>query len=65
MSLIGLDLDQRSIAQLRETFDIDDIQYGDAEELDSSFGTERFDVILAGDVIEHMSNIGRFFTAAR
>lgn len=63
--LIGLDLDQHSIDQLRKTFGIDDIQYGDAEELDTIFGAERFDVILAGDVIEHMSNVGRFFSAAR
>jgi 2-polyprenyl-3-methyl-5-hydroxy-6-metoxy-1,4-benzoquinol methylase len=63
--LIGVDLSQQSIDALRDQFGVTDIVFGDAEELDLVFPGRRFDVILAGDVIEHLSNLGRFLSSAR
>ncbi len=63
--LVGLDLDKSAIEVLREECQITDTLYGNAEDLDKLFPAERFDTILAGDVVEHMSNIGLFFRSAR
>jgi 2-polyprenyl-3-methyl-5-hydroxy-6-metoxy-1,4-benzoquinol methylase len=63
--LIGLDLAESAIEALRQEFAIDDILYGNAEQLETIFPPDRFDVILAGDVIEHMNNMGNFFCSAR
>jgi len=63
--LIGLDLDKSAIEIMREECQITDTQYGNAEELDKLFPEGRFDAIIAGDVVEHMSNVGLFFLTAR
>lgn len=62
--LIGLDLDRKSIDELSAHCGITDILYGNAEQCDQIFGPARFDTIIAGDVIEHMNNVGLFFQAA-
>ena len=63
--LIGLDLDKAAIEIMREECQITDTQYGNAEELDKLFPAGRFDAIIAGAVVAHMSNIGLFFLCAR
>jgi SAM-dependent methyltransferase len=63
--LIGIDLDKSAIEVLREVCHITDTIYGNAEELDKLFPAGRFDTIIAGDVVEHMSNVGLFFNSAR
>jgi 2-polyprenyl-3-methyl-5-hydroxy-6-metoxy-1,4-benzoquinol methylase len=63
--LIGLDLDREAIEIMRQECGITDTQYGNAEQLDQIFPAQRFDVILAADVVEHMNNVGLFLEAAK
>lgn len=52
----GLDNDEECIRELRDAGVFENIRFGDAEQLD---GPPSFDVVLAGDIIEHLSNPGR------
>lgn len=63
--LVGIDVDADSVALLREQYGIRDIVVGDIEALDRSFPLGSFDVVLAGDIIEHISNLGAFMTSVR
>lgn len=63
--LVGVDLSASSIEWLRSNYSVDDIIFGNIEELDLIFPTKKFDVIVAGDVIEHINNVGGFYEAAR
>ena len=56
--LIGLDLDPDAIALLRDQYGIDNIIHGDAERLDIHFPERKFDAVVAGDIIEHVNNLG-------
>jgi SAM-dependent methyltransferase len=64
-SVVGVDLDGEAIRMLRERHGIDNIVEGDLEQLESLLPDHRFDVVLAADVLEHLSNPGRFLEAAR
>jgi len=55
----GIDIDKSGIEQARLT-GIRNILYGDLEKLGEINASERFDVIVAGEVIEHLSNPGLF-----
>ena len=57
---VGLDMYQDGIAFLRERgFDV---RPGDAQDFDLG---EQFDVIVAGDVIEHLADLGGFLRSCR
>jgi 2-polyprenyl-3-methyl-5-hydroxy-6-metoxy-1,4-benzoquinol methylase len=61
---VGLDLNRESISRLRDQYGIENVIEGDAEHLESSqLGT--FDVVLAGEIIEHLNNPGLFLASAR
>lgn len=53
----GFDLDAEGVAALKDK-GYDDIVVGDAQRFDLM---ESFDVIVAGDLIEHLHNLGGFF----
>lgn len=55
----GVDLDQRAIEKLRDQYGLCNLYVRNIEHLHEKFDLE-FDVILAGEVIEHLSNPGRF-----
>lgn len=55
-SLVGIDNSLQGINILKEN-GFTNVRFMDAEEINL---TERFDVIIAGDVLEHMSNPGKF-----
>jgi len=61
---VGVDLDESSIAHLRERHGINNIVQGNAEHLDQ-LNIGHFDVILAGEIIEHLNNPGLFLSSAR
>lgn len=60
-SLTGVDLSDEGLAILRE-HGISNLLQADAEQLALD---ETFDIILAGDVVEHMNNPGLFMERAR
>ncbi len=61
---LGVDLDAEAVTRLRTQHGIDNIVEGNAEELDKLNG-EFFDVVLAGEIIEHLNNPGLFLDTAR
>jgi SAM-dependent methyltransferase len=58
--VVGLEINEEQISALRGMGY--DVRLGDAEGFDLD---ERFDVVLAGELIEHLSNPGRFLECAR
>ena len=58
--MIGLDYQKEAVEQLRDRGY--NVISGDAENLDLD---ERFDVIIAGELIEHLSNVGQFLDGVR
>jgi 2-polyprenyl-3-methyl-5-hydroxy-6-metoxy-1,4-benzoquinol methylase len=57
---LGIDADGEAIAEMRR-FGIQNVRTGDAEHLqDMAAGT--FDVVVAGEIIEHLSNPGLFLS---
>jgi 2-polyprenyl-3-methyl-5-hydroxy-6-metoxy-1,4-benzoquinol methylase len=59
--IVGVDLDAENVRTLHAA-GFSDTLVMDAEELDLD---ERFDTIVAGELLEHLSNPGRFLGAAR
>jgi len=58
--VVGIDLSEEGIGVLKEN-GIDNVFAMDAENIDLS---DKFDVILAGDVLEHLNNPGLFLEKA-
>jgi len=60
--LFGIDNDKEGIEQLSKLFPNSKLIVQNAEKLDEclEINQEHFDVIVAADVIEHISNIGNF-----
>ena len=58
--LWGLDISKEDIEYLAEKHDLDKIVCGDAERIEDYFAPESFDVIVAGEVVEHLANPGLF-----
>jgi len=63
-SCLGIDLDSDTIAYLRKHYGIKNVIHGNAEHLDD-IKEGLFDVILAGEIIEHLNNPGLFLDTAR
>lgn len=63
---VGIDYDKGVIEELRNANVFDNVIYGNVEQL-STIGEEigKFDVILAGDIIEHLSNPGLMLDGAK
>lgn len=60
--LFGLDYSKEVIEQIKETNDFSEkfsnIYYGNAEKLEDCSLNEKFEIIIIGDLIEHLSNPG-------
>jgi len=59
--VVGFDYDDAGIEALKK-FGFDDIYKADLEDLDRAIIDERFDIIIAGEMIEHLNNPGKFLT---
>ena len=56
---IGVDLDGDTVVELTEHGVFDNLVEGDVEKLtELELSGERFDLVVAGDIIEHLSNPG-------
>jgi ubiquinone/menaquinone biosynthesis C-methylase UbiE len=58
-TLVGFDFDQAGLDVLKEA-GVDSLYRADLEKLDEVPIDEKFDVIIGGEMIEHLSNPGRF-----
>jgi 2-polyprenyl-3-methyl-5-hydroxy-6-metoxy-1,4-benzoquinol methylase len=57
---VGVDLDRESVRQLQERGIFKNVVFGDVERLEElSADLGKFDAVVAGDIIEHVSNPGR------
>ncbi len=64
--LYGIDLSKEGIDIMKKHLNCDNLYVGDAERLDEiSLDKKDFDVILAGDVLEHLNNPGLFLKGIR
>lgn len=63
--VVGIDIEEESLAWLRQRMPREEILYADAHALDEHLGGARFDLVIAGDVIEHLPNPGQFLTSCR
>lgn len=55
--LVGIDISQSMIDFLAKEYQVSNIRYGNIENLED-YPQEQFDVILAGEILEHLSNPG-------
>jgi 2-polyprenyl-3-methyl-5-hydroxy-6-metoxy-1,4-benzoquinol methylase len=58
--IFGLDLNEKAVQDIKSSTKYDNLIVGDATDSSSIIAGGEFDVIHAGDVIEHLSNLGGF-----
>jgi len=61
--LWGLDLDREGLERLK-AYGYENLCYGSAEEPPATVPRAYFDTVIAGEVIEHIRNVGRFLDSA-
>ena len=60
--LVGMDNNQDAINLLSAKYGVRNIRYGDIEK-SSEYPKEEFDIVIAGEILEHLSNPGRALDA--
>lgn len=63
-SCLGVDLDGETIQRLKRDHGVTNIVEGDAERL-NEYVDRQFEVIVAGEIIEHLNNPGLFLASAK
>ncbi|MFB1489918.1 MULTISPECIES: class I SAM-dependent methyltransferase [unclassified Thiocapsa] len=63
-SVVGMDNNEAMIDFLRQHHGIEDIRFGDIE-IAEDYPAEAFDLVVAGEILEHLSNPGRALDALR
>jgi len=58
-NVMGVDRSRAVIEELCRLGIFDNVAYGDVEQLNDLDMDQKFDVVIAGDIIEHLSNPGR------
>ncbi len=53
--LHGLDLDEDSLKVMSDEYGIQHLHHGNAEKLEEADINEKFDIVLAGDLLEHLT----------
>ncbi|HUP32086.1 MAG TPA: class I SAM-dependent methyltransferase [Gaiellaceae bacterium] len=62
-TVVGLELDPRAAEEAREV--CEEVLVGDVETMELPFEPASFDVVLCGDLIEHLRDPGAFLTRVR
>jgi 2-polyprenyl-3-methyl-5-hydroxy-6-metoxy-1,4-benzoquinol methylase len=57
--IVGLDYSKEVINSIKNIEGFDNIHYADVEQLNDLDLSKKFDLIVAGDIIEHLSNPGK------
>jgi len=60
----GVDFDNTAIQKLMNEHNLENLYVGDVEKLDCDFGTN-FDLIVSGELIEHLNNPGLFLNSTK
>ena len=63
--LLGIDVAEDAIAFMRHDLGIQNVMYGDAEQLQEFTCGNKFDIIIASDIMEHLGNPGLFLESAK
>lgn len=63
-SLVGLDINAEMIKWLSQNQQIDNIRYGNIE-FTEDYPQEDFDIVVAGEIFEHLSNQGKALDAIK
>lgn len=61
----GVDYSREAVESLRSSHIFDNVLHGDAEHLEELGLKPEFDVVVAGNIIEHLSNPGRMLDGIR
>ena len=61
--IVGFDLNAYGLQLLRRAHPDAKFVQGDAEQLQEYFGPNTFDLVIAGEIVEHLSNPGAFLTS--
>src|ERR1035438_7597403 len=64
-NVVGVDRSVSVIEELRDLGIFSNIVAGDVERLDELPINQKFDIVVAGDIIEHLSNPGRMLDGIR
>jgi 2-polyprenyl-3-methyl-5-hydroxy-6-metoxy-1,4-benzoquinol methylase len=64
-SLTGVDINGEGLDILRRKYGFDNLHLHDVEELETLRLPKPIDVIVAGEVLEHLNNVGRFFEGCK
>jgi 2-polyprenyl-3-methyl-5-hydroxy-6-metoxy-1,4-benzoquinol methylase len=63
--LYGIDIDESSLEAMRDKYGFRNLFVGDAEKLDRVEIDKKFDVVLAGDILEHLSCPGAMLEGSK
>lgn len=65
--VVGLDYDSEGVTRLRELFPAQEFIHHNAEELPqcNALQNRQFQLVVAADVVEHLSNFGRFLEGVK
>jgi SAM-dependent methyltransferase len=63
--VVGFDISLKNLHALQRAYPQSKFVHGDAERLQSYFTEQKFDLIIAGEILEHLSNPGLFFESCR
>ena len=61
---IGIDLSEETILTLKNKYNVTNIIKGNVENLEI-LNLEKFDVVIAGEIIEHLNNPGQFMQSVK
>jgi len=61
---VGVDLDNETVAYLKEKHNLTDLFAGDVERLEQ-LDIGKFEIVVAGEIIEHLNNPGLFLKSAK
>jgi len=63
--VVGFDLSQHGLNLMKRAFPGAEFMHGNVEEMNRHFPEASFDLLIAGEILEHLSNPGAFFDSCR